>query len=307
MFDFRNGMLGVVVVAVAIGAALFASYFAGIESVEHDVVKYNELADVTGLFDTETSPQYVDYDPSSNYTGYYSEESYSTEMGKYYFAEDQVYFTPNEDSQGNTRVNNYKIDLKPTEINSGTINLTAEENQELIDRLIYWAYNSGQRSLIVNSTTLDKLIESQGWTGTEFTIICDPGSFEEGQFTLMCLKSSVMKHEGDDYAYVKNPELTGILEYRDGPYYVVTETYEASKIANPIMACKYNTVSKQAAIYYDVNMEGPYTTVDGNNIIIMWDNINPGFLTDEFTYTEIIYPPDKYLNPNHGVSLKDGA
>ena len=51
MFDFRNGMLGVVIIALAIAGALFGGYLAGIDTEEVEVTKYDYLADVTGLFD----------------------------------------------------------------------------------------------------------------------------------------------------------------------------------------------------------------------------------------------------------------
>ena len=111
MFDFKNGMLGVVIIALAIAGALFGSYLAGIETEQVEVTKYDYLADVSGLFEYDQSPQYIEFDPSTNYTGYYSNDSFSE--GVYYFAEDQVDYNPS------SNVNNYKIKLIPEDTGSG--------------------------------------------------------------------------------------------------------------------------------------------------------------------------------------------
>ena len=86
----EDGMIGVIVIALAISGALIGSYLAGVEPEKVDVVRYNYLADVSGLFDYDKSPQFIEFDPSSNYIGYYSEDSKKTSGPGYYFASDQV-------------------------------------------------------------------------------------------------------------------------------------------------------------------------------------------------------------------------
>lgn len=109
--EFREGMLGVVIVALALTAALGISYFAGIESSERTVIDYEYLADVSGLFDYDKSPQYIDYDPSTNYVGYYSQDT-----GEYWPVDDVGY-------EENPSVNNYRVNLEPETISSGNVSL----------------------------------------------------------------------------------------------------------------------------------------------------------------------------------------
>lgn len=319
MFDFRNGMLGVVVVAVAIGAALFASYFAGIESVEHDVVKYNELADVTGLFDTETSPQYVDYDPSSNYTGYYSEESYSDIDNKYYFAEDQVYFTPNQDAQGNPRVNNYRIDLKPTFGETRTVDIDTITDShgdplpvtEKTYRLTYIAgegienaYWRGHATLL--SEIVDNMTYSDETTQLNFTTNGvdwegDHSSARINLDTILVVPSSWLTYEANGLVWgaIVNPSID-------------PSTISITGGANsPVQSMTVDLITKTAKLYYADDYSNYINTFPLDNILVFYGDdpysqLHTRLNLGDFTFQEIV-THRQYLDPNHGVSLKDGA
>lgn len=106
--EMRDGMLGVVIIAIAISIALFGSYLAGVTPHEEEYTNYEYLTDVNVLFDYDTTPRYIDYDPSANYTGYYTNDTFSESANRYYFAVDEVGFEPSG------TVNNYKVPLPPT-------------------------------------------------------------------------------------------------------------------------------------------------------------------------------------------------
>lgn len=109
--EFREGMLGVVVVALALTGALFASYFAGIDSEQVEYTDYDYLADISGLFTYDQSPTYIEFDPSTNYTGYYSEST-----GEYWPEELVDYNSNVNPTTGTPRANNYKVNLSPTSV-----------------------------------------------------------------------------------------------------------------------------------------------------------------------------------------------
>lgn len=144
--EFREGMLGVVIVALALTGAFFVSYLSGIETTEQEVTKYDYLADVSGLFDYDKSPQYIEFDPSTNYTGYYSTDS-KKELGDgYYFAEREVGYMASVDSKGNPRVNNYRLDLPPEQYTTGTQDLSGLDRTFHVEDYnapisIYYNYN----------------------------------------------------------------------------------------------------------------------------------------------------------------------
>lgn len=317
MFDFKNGMLGVVVVAVAIGAALFASYFAGIESVEHDVVKYNELADVTGLFDTETSPQYVEYDPSSNYTGYYSEQSYSEEMGKYFFAEDEVYFKPYEDAQHNPRVNNYRVDLEPTfgEIKTVDISTITDEHGDPLPvtdktyRLTYvegQGYNNYWRGQpILLSSMIENMEYTENTTQLNYTTRnVDWDASHHGQSvnldTILIVPSGWLTYEAGELIWgaIVNPSIDAST---------VTITGGAH---NPVQSMTVDIYTREAKLYSDADYSVPIGTYDLDKILVFYGDSPYPYnyklnLDVDFEFQEVI--TDRvYLDPNNGVSLKDG-
>lgn len=114
MVQFRQGMLGVAVVVVAIAGALLGSWAMSMDVEERTVTTYDALTDITPLFDSEMAPAYTDYNPATNYTGYYTE---STTIG------DHRYFG-GVDYKTADRPNNYKLDMPPIEAHSGTATLS---------------------------------------------------------------------------------------------------------------------------------------------------------------------------------------
>ena len=306
MFDFRNGMLGVVVVAVAIGAALFASYFAGIESVEHDVVKYNELADVTGLFDTETSPQYVDYDPSSNYTGYYSEQSYSEITEKYYFAEDQVYYHPNVDQYGNPRVNNYKVNLIPIDNGNYRVNLSDIPGLEQTDDryMIFYhptSVNTAWTWGTAKAYTLSSLIENivGGSTNTINIHTRDADWSQTDLDVPLIIPTSWFGNEGTSHAVVMyNPNVD--------PSNIETVFQKHA----PYQSFSIDVTTNTVTAYTDANYSEGATQYRLDSMLLFWgdDPEQLGLrhlnLSEYISYHSYNIRTD-YLDPNYGVSLKD--
>ena len=134
MVAFRQGMLGVAVVAVAIAGALLGSWAMSMDVEERTVTTYDALTDITPLFDTELAPAYTDYNPATNSTGYYTE---STTIG------DHHYFG-GVDYQTADRPNNYKLDLPPIEAHSGTATLSNDStayNRQVW--LQWWSQSEG--------------------------------------------------------------------------------------------------------------------------------------------------------------------
>lgn len=110
--DFaRSGMLGVVVICIALAGALFGAYLAGIDTEEREYTAYEYLADMSGEFEYDQSPQYIEFDPNTNYIGYYS-----TDTG-IYFPDDNV------DYKRYDGVNNYRVNTEPEVLGSGTVEI----------------------------------------------------------------------------------------------------------------------------------------------------------------------------------------
>lgn len=322
MFDFRNGMLGVVIVALALGGAIFGAYFAGIESVEHEVVKYNELADVTGLFDTDKSPQYIDFDPSTNYVGYYSEESYSEEMGKYYFAEDQVGYIPNQKEDGTPIVNNYKIDLEPEIYDIRTVDIddlrTAEDqplpvtDRTYIVRYVattvsdstYWRGHATVLSDVISNMTYSEGTKQIRYTTRDVDWEGDYSQAGSGRMnldTVLIIPQSWFRSYGSDPVYQ-----VGIVNPAIDP-----STISITGGANsPIQSMIVDIMQKKAEVYSDPDYQNIITTYELDKLFIFYGDdpysqSHPRLNLGDFSFQEVA-SRTSYLNPNKGVYLKGG-
>ena len=315
--EFNHGMLGVVIVGLALVGALFGNYLAGVEESEYEVTKYSYLADVSGLFEYDQSPQYITYDPSSNYTGYYSEDSYSAAMDRYYFAEDDVSYTPNTDGRDppNVRPNNYKVALAPTVYPNTTVDLTTLSPATYDSIRIYYVYDEGD--------TLNKTVS---WENRPYTIkqIVD---------ALNISTNSVLRIDLGNVDWNQNPEIQGVNGVTiDAQMFVPTTWVPTSGsknvyIMNPsldpdninsynntlhkpyqslIVDVQNNTVTAyQGANFVDTNpqaytMENMLVCFGTNGGLIPISYLD---LDDDMPYQLIVNQPASYLNPNYGVAL----
>lgn len=67
---FKSGMLGLCIVTIALFGTILAGFLLDVDSQTRQVTNYEYITDVTGLFDIGNAPEYIEYSPSSNYTGY---------------------------------------------------------------------------------------------------------------------------------------------------------------------------------------------------------------------------------------------
>ena len=69
---FAKGYFGACVVVLAILGTAMGGFFLSLERTTETVESYNYITDVSGLFDYTNEPEYVEYNPSTNYVGYIS-------------------------------------------------------------------------------------------------------------------------------------------------------------------------------------------------------------------------------------------
>ena len=67
---FKSGMLGLCIVVIALLGTILGGFCLDVDSQTRNVTKYEYVTDITGLFDIGNAPQYIAYNPSSNYVGY---------------------------------------------------------------------------------------------------------------------------------------------------------------------------------------------------------------------------------------------
>ena len=67
---FDKGVVGVVIVVIALFGTIFAGYFLNVDQETVTVTKYDRVTDVSSLFNYTEQPDYIEYNPAKNYTGY---------------------------------------------------------------------------------------------------------------------------------------------------------------------------------------------------------------------------------------------
>lgn len=94
MWRFKPGYLGACIVAVAILGGILAGSLLNISSHNETTTTYEYTTDITGLFKVTNEPQYIEYNPATNYTGYTATDTdattpsgleYSTTAGGNYY------------------------------------------------------------------------------------------------------------------------------------------------------------------------------------------------------------------------------
>lgn len=316
--ELREGMLGVVVVALALTAALFVSYGAGITGVENEVTKYQYLADVSGMFEYDKTPTYIEFDPSTNYVGYYSEDT-----GDYFPVDDIGYELSN-------RTNNYKVNLAP--IRNDTLDnvdfsgLTEQDIPTLDHSLTMIQYhtqtwnteNNGTYTITPKTTTLAKLIEEMDYGDNQIIKIASPNSLDVdisgatisnpvSTGWLMFFPSSWVSVTGGNNGYVLHLATKEVYDVWQWPSYVNPNL----TIHMPSLSCSINLGTSLVTLYYDNDFKTSVGSFNLDSVSIAYSSVTNQFfpdslvLDDEGDVTLQIFPPNEYLDPNYGVVMKD--
>lgn len=67
---FANGMFGACICVIALLGTAIGGYVLNVEEDTREVTKFDYIADVSGLFSYSDAPEYIAYNPSTNYVGY---------------------------------------------------------------------------------------------------------------------------------------------------------------------------------------------------------------------------------------------
>lgn len=110
---FENGMLGLCISMCAIMGMILSGFVLSINEYDQTVTGYEYVTDVSGLFDYSDQPTFVDYNPSANWTGFYTSDQGIT---------DGIDFT------GRTEpANSYPINQENTQLAQTTMDLSQQD------------------------------------------------------------------------------------------------------------------------------------------------------------------------------------
>ncbi len=306
MFDFKNGMLGVVIVALAIAGALFVSYLAGVDETQHEVTKYDYLADVNLLFEYDEEPQYISYDPSTNYTGYYSQDSYYLYTGKYYFPQGQMDFSPN------SKVNNYKITFKPDLLAYRDVLFSNINNIETDGSwmLLYHPRDGDVAQMVMQPAKLSSIVNNLNLNSeTTHLYISTGGTDWEGSRSgsTLYLDTNLIIPKSWQYDENSGWKLVSVCSPRAYPEQISVDGKDVTHKAYTsfIVDLKAGVVEAYSDTIYN-NLMGTYRLDDmlvfyGDSSFSIGTHLN---LSNHLTFREILNER-MFLNPNEGVWMKD--
>lgn len=294
--QFRQGMLGVAVVAVALAGALIGSWVMSMDVEEREVIKYAPLTDITGLFDSEMAPQFTDYSPSSNYTGYWTPSS--VEGDSRYF--DGVDYTPA------TRANNFRVNLPPIESTSGTVEMPADSPSDQINQLWVYSYRNGS-----NGYTFSDSVESIKMAD----VIALVTQQTSGELRLASNDNAdvvVSQTSADlvaDWLIIANhADFTS-----NDRYNVMTMEYR-DHAAHPTsghmlsLSCIVNLDKKIVTMFYDNAFQTSIGDISLDQCVVIYGGDSGAtadvILGDDGAYRFQLFPPNTYMDPSKGVTME---
>ena len=293
-------MLGVAVVAVAIAGALLGSWAMSMDVEERTVTTYSPLSDITPLFDSELAPTFTDYNPTTNYTGYYTADT---------VVDDTIYFGGVDFTKA-TRPNNFKLDLPPIDSVSNTYDLSLNPGDSGDWRFFYWTDNDEFHDRqVVGHASLSNLLGDLGLSNyNQITIISQGSDLYAGGFVTFATTSMINKifHPLSDNVKdvaMKLPGLTGDLE---NPNLIFTDYIDADRVDTPILACRYNSTVQAVELFADVEMSQSIGVFTPSDVYVLWStsessDFHLGHMVD---VEGVLLPASVYMDPSGGVKVE---
>lgn len=282
------------VLALVLG--LLGSWVLSLDVSERETIRYDFVTELTGVFETEQAPNYIEYNPSTNWTGYYTDRE-----TKYYAGVDATL---------TAQRNQYQVNMAPTDEYSGVIDLNTATSDADDWVVQYWYSNNAERFLTdVSHTTVSTLLSSLNQSDyTRIQITADWTSWtESGGFWTFAFADMIREPGGsssyDKTIRIKTPGLTG------GLYSLGTFQYDASTVPDPILALSYDRTTGYANLYYDTEMtQFAGLSEDLGSIHIVWGGewSGPYDWSLGSTGTEQAYqfPAEIYMDVRNGVKLQ---
>lgn len=295
--DFaRSGMLGVVVICIALAGALFGAYLAGIDTEEYEVTAYKYLADMSGEFEYDQSPQYIDFDPNTNYIGYYS-----TDTGDA-FPQDKVDFVEYTLGVNNYRINTDNAERSVEEVTGDTVFDNAYST-------VYVKDGDGKKSRTCpgENISLSSFMENLDLEPDTRTV-----KFRSGQnynaltylpedqivdWVIFTIESSWQSISG-----------SGVTRN-----YIILNTYDAAQIPPEYSAARTVALSAELDIltgtiklYADNDLKIYLATYDASDIVLIYGSDGHTIELGTTLSIEAQGPVENiYMDPTRGVALKD--
>lgn len=295
---FDNGMIGFLIVVLAVGGAIFGTILLSSEESTYDVTKYRYETEVTGLFPVDTSPEYYDYDLSKNYTGYFINDTVINGVNYWGGAD----FTPS------ITVNNYPIKYHPDNSNTTTATIDHSTNvANMTDSIatytgITW-YNhdfDGNFNNAAQSKTksLSSFLTVLNLTG--YDVIEVKSNIADGLHK--CLFFGTVNDFGTDRPGQQSQ--TNAACYVENSYYTSYSNDPMYHIA--CHSCKIDNITHTATFYYDDSTRNTsfVRAVPLDDAVVSFTTINA-----QITFNVLEYDINQidYMDISKGVTVTGGS
>ena len=287
---FKEGALGVVVVMVSVALALVGSWALSTDVNDVTVTGYDYVAEITGLFDADQAPEYIEYSPSTNYTGYYTTDP------QYFGGVDYVQ---------STKANQYRLNLAPTATYSDDqYDLSAFDSAATTTFNIRLYVGNGIASKIGTpySMTLSDLTTAMGYDSYDELIIKNTSAVD---WTDQYGQGQWMTFVPDSWIGA-NPNSSTFADFRmPGNTDIPTGSYQGWTYKTPVLACKYDISTNMVTLYYDIGMNNQAGIFSPTDVWVAWGLDNWTYeLDSEVSIDASDYPDVTYMDPTKGVSVE---
>jgi len=310
---FKEGALGVVVVMVSVALALVGSWALSTDVNDVTVTGYDYVAEITGLFDADQAPEYIEYSPSTNYIGYYTDPTVIVDKRPAFSGVDYV---------ESSRANQYRLNPTPTSYANGSIDLTDYSGTYPFDDpdfQITFAYideNNGYERLRSNTTgttvTLTSYITDMGLDSSVNRLIIKsntgliPSDYEYGQLAdvdwiLLTIKDQ-WRNAGSYYSCV-----VGTEEWMVNRGYSMGATApNGVKVYAPFLSCIVDLSSGHTTLFSDNDCQNSIGIFVTDDVILSFGGTGTAATNINFDSTAFYDAQNiatKYMDPSKGVEV----
>ena len=295
--QFRQGMLGVAVVAVALATAILGSWVMSLDVEERQVTRFNELMEITTLFDSDLVPTFTDYNPSDNYVGYFTDAT--TIDGVRYFG--------GVDYGEAARANNFKLNLPPIERSAGNLTLLPDGTFDHYTVSLYMGEDNRTRYVRSSSIEASYLRD----------IIAQVTTQTEGVFTMRSVDDIDFNYRSGNIDlncvwFTNESDWDGLLKSYNAATRGYMENGGKSQYAKPIYLSATADLSRGiVTLYTDNQYRDRALDISIDSCVVVYGGGDPSPITNNnlklsktAPYVFELFPPNTYLDPSKGVELE---
>lgn len=292
---FDNGKFGAVVIVLALIGTIVLGYCTDVTKVEGVRTDYDYITDITGLFETEQVPEYIEYNPNSNYVGYTGPVVYdvSSQPNNYRYE-----IAPGETSTDMDRLYYNEYRNIPTEFSNSSVLLNyTGSSYTLSPQFIIGGvgYNvlTNVESMTPSVTTLAEIIDNAEITVSDFGTIEVSFAFENVNYPVFAFPSFSSFSQSDSGGFRR---FTSVATDDNIVERMVIDVRNLSTIAYRGDTEVWRGIATSIPVVYSYQANDYLGSATENHV--------PITLRMDFTLTTL--PTYGYADPTGGVRLAGG-